>query len=145
MASAVNIVLADALATPVNHTFIPIGKDQNGTFWYEDQSQPNALGYWKLSIAVTKPLPGAPNQSSVSDRVVRVKLAIHEPSLETLGTADNGLTPPPTISYIVRGSVEFILPERCSLQNRKDIRKMLGLLLGDPAVVAAVESFIPVY
>lgn len=145
MAAAVNIVLADALATPVNHTFIPIGKDQNNVFWYEDQSQSNALGYWKLSIAMTKPLPGGPSQVSVSDRVVRVKLAMHEPTLETLGTADNGLTPPPTIAYITRGSVEFILPERSSVQNRKDIRKMLGLLIADAAVVAAVEQFIPVY
>lgn len=145
MAAAISIVLADALATPVNHTFIPIGKDQNNVFWYEDQSQANALGYWKLSLEVKKPLPGAPGAQSGTDRVVRVKATLHEPAMETLGTADNGLPPPPTISYISRGSFEFILPERSTLQNRKDVRKMLMNLIADAAVVAAVESLQPVW
>lgn len=145
MALAANIVLADAQATPVNHTFIPIGKDQHNVYWYEDQSQSNAIGFWKISIGITKPLPGAPGAKSGADRVIRVKLAIHEPSMETLGTSDSGLPPPPTISYITRSSAEFILPERSSLQNRKDIRKMTGLLVSDAQVIAAVENLIPVY
>lgn len=145
MALAANIVLLDALATPVSHTFIPIGKDQNNVFWFEDQSQANAIGFWKISIEVKKPLPGAPGAKSGTDRVIRVKLAIHEPSMETLGTADSGLPPPPTISYITRSSCEFILPERSSLQNRKDIRKMSANLINDAQVVSAVESLIPVF
>lgn len=145
MALAANIVLLDAQATPVSHTFIPIGKDQNGVFWFEDQSQANAIGYWKVSIEVKKPLPGAPGAKSGADRVVRVKLAMHEPSMETLGTSDSGLPPPPTISYIVRSSCEFILPERSTQQNRKDIRKMTGNLISDAQIVSAVENFIPVY
>lgn len=145
MALAANIVLMDAQATPVSHTFIPIGKDQNGVYWFEDQSQANAIGFWKISIEVKKPLPGAPGAKSGTDRVIRVKLGIHEPSMETLGTSDSGLPPPPTISYISRSSSEFILPERSSLQNRKDLRKMTGNLISDAQVVAAVENLIPVY
>lgn len=145
MPAASNIVLADAQATPVNHTFIPLGKDAKGVYWYEDQSQSNALGYWKLSIDVKKPLPGAPGVKSGSDRVSRVKVSLHEPALETLGTADNGLTPPPTIAYITRSSTEFILPERNTLQNRKDIRKMSSNVLNDAQIIACVETLQAIY
>lgn len=145
MPAASNIVLADAQATPVNHTFVPMGKDAQGVMWYEDQSQSNPLGYWKLSIEVKKPFAMAAGSKSDSTRVIRVKYALHEPTLETLGTADNGLTPPPTIAYVTRGQGEFILPERSSLQNRKDIRKMTALLLADAQLVAAVETLQAIY
>lgn len=145
MPAASNIVLADAQATPVNHTFIPMGKDANGVVWYEDQSQSNPLGYWKISLEIKKPYSMAAGSKSDSSRMIRVKWALHEPTLETLGTADNGLTPPPTIAYVTRTSGEFILPERSTLQNRKDIRKMAALLLADTQLVAAVETLQAIY
>lgn len=136
---ATNIVLADAQATPVNHTFVPVGRIGD-LFWFEDQSQANAIGFWKISIQSTRP-PGAVTGSSSKDRTFRVKLGLHEPVLETLSNSTiSGILPAPTVSYIPRGFVEFVLPERASLQNRKDIRKMLGLLCSDTQVIAAVEN-----
>lgn len=140
MATASNIVLADALATPVNHTFIPMGPDQNGVYWFEDQSQANALGYWRISVEVKRPLPGAPGAASSSDRVARVILAMHEPTLETLGTADNGLTPPPTISHITRTRKEYILPEKGSKLERQHIRKMSNALENITLIIACIED-----
>lgn len=143
MPAASNIVLPDALGTPVNHTFVPLGKDANNVYWFEDQSASSAIGYWKISVEVKRPLPGAPGAASSSDRVSRVKLAIHEPQLETLGTNDNGLVPPATIAYIMRSSLEFILPERGSLQNRKDLRKMTAGLTNDAQITGIIENLIP--
>lgn len=145
MPIASNIVLADAQGTPVNHTFIPMGKDPNGVYWFEDQSASSPIGYWKLSIEVKKPLPGAPGAKSGSDRVVRVNYALHEPALETLGTSDNGLTPPPTISYITRCTGTYIIPERSTLQNRKDIRKMISGLNDSAIMVSVVEQLQAIY
>lgn len=143
MPAALNIVLADALATPVNHTFVPLGKDANNVYWLEDQSRPSAIGYWRISVEVKRPLPGSPGAASSSDRVARVKLALHQPQLETLGTNDAGLLPPSTVAYITRSSVEFILPERGSLQDRKDCRKMTGGLIGDAQIIGIIENLIP--
>lgn len=145
MANATNIVLADALATPVNHTFIPLGKDANGVFWFEDQSSVSPLCYWRISAVLIRPLPGGPGAQSTSDRVSRVKLTLHEPIPETLGTSDSGLTPPATIAYIDRVSTEYILSERSSLQNRKDLRKMNANLQNEAQIVAMVENLIPVF
>lgn len=140
MPVASTIVLADAQATPVNHTFVPMGKDPQGVYWFEDQSQSSPIGYWKLSIDVRRPLPGAPGAKSGVDRVSRVTWALHEPQLETLSTNDAGLVPPPTVSYIVRSGGNYILPERGTLQNRKDIRKMSSQLNDSATMIALVET-----
>lgn len=140
MPTAINIVLADAQATPVNHTFIPMGKDQNGVYWFEDQSQSSPLGYWRISMELKRPLPGAPGTKASSDRVARAVFAIHEPTLETLGTSDSGLTPPDTIAYITRKREEYILPERGNKLSRQNIRKMSANLATNALYIALVED-----
>lgn len=137
---ASNIVLADAQATPVNHTFVPIGRDKNGVYWFEDQSQANAIGFWKVAIELVKPPVAAAGQNS-NGRSIRVKVGLHEPILETVSNSTvSGIAPAPTISYVPRSYTEFVLPERASLQNRKDLRKMHALLLADTQVVNVVEG-----
>jgi hypothetical protein len=137
---ASNIVLADAQATPVNHTFVPIGRDKNGVFWFEDQSAANAIGYWKIAVTLTR--PSAPSGSiSSAGRSFRARVELHEPVLETLSNSTvSGITPAPTISYVTRSFTDFVMPERASLQNRKDIRKMHALALAETQITALVES-----
>jgi len=137
---ASNIVLADALATPVNHTFIPIGRDKNSVYWFEDQSQANAIGFWKISVELTKPPVPVAKQSS-EGRTLRCKIGLHEPILETVSNNTvSGIAPAPTISYVPRVFTEFVMPERASQQNRKDLRKMMASLLGETQVTACVEN-----
>jgi hypothetical protein len=137
---ASNIVLADAQATPVNHTFVPVGRDKNSVYWFEDQSQANAIGYWKISVELTKP-PVPQAQQNSSGRTLRVKVGLHEPILETVSNNTvSGIAPAPTVSYVPRSFAEFVMPERASLQNRKDLRKMMALLLADTQVIATVEN-----
>jgi len=145
MAAVANIVLADAQATPVNHTFIPLGPDANGVWWFEDQSASQALGYSRISLKLTRAPVGSNGTVGQSNRVNRVQMGIHLPVLETLGTNDAGVTPPPTVSYVNRANLELILPERNTLQNRKDLRKYAQFLLVDAQVVAMAESLQAVY
>lgn len=136
---ATNIVLADAQATPVNHTFIPVGLIGD-VFWFEDQSQANAVGYWKISVQVTRPAAPTAGTSS-KDRVFRVKIGLHEPVMETIGNNTmSGILPAPTVAFIPRVFLEYVLPERATLQNRKDLRKMLGLLNSEAQITNVVEN-----
>jgi hypothetical protein len=139
VAAVANIVLNDALGTPVAHTFIPLGPDKNGTWWWEDQSPANAIGYNRISMQLVRAVNPAQGANS-SERVNRVKVGIHTPTLETLGTADNGITPPPTVAFTPRCNIEFIMNERSSLQNRKDLRKYADFLLAETQLTAMVES-----
>lgn len=144
MSAVANIVLNDAQATPVAHTFIPIGPDDLGAWWYEDQSTSESIGYNRISLQLKRVGNPAPGSNS-KDRVNRIRVAIHCPSLETLGTNDAGLTPPPTVAFIERVAVEFVIPERANLQNRKDLRKFAVGLLAETQLVNMVEALTNVY
>lgn len=144
MSAVATITLADAQATPVNHSFVPLGTDNNGVWWFEDQSASAPIGYNKISLSITRPASAGAGKNSAG-RVARVKIGIHLPTLTTLGTSDSGLTPPPTIQYVERFNGEFILPEESSLQNRKDVRKYLDGLLSDTGVIDMVENLRNLY
>jgi len=139
MSAVANIVLLDAQATPVSHTFIPLGPDKNGVWWFEDQTGTASIAYNRISLQLVRPLPAQAGQNS-DDRVNRVKIGIHTPKVEALGVADSGYTPSPTIAYTPRVNIEFIMSERALLQDRKDVRKYSTNLINDTQVVAMVET-----
>lgn len=140
MAAASNIVLADGQATPVNHTFVPLGPDANGVWWFEDQSAAVPLGNNRLSVELKRPMGGRQGEDA-SKRVVRVKVGIHTPKLETVSNNTvSGIAPAPTISYVPRVNIEFILPERSAVQDREDIRLFASSVLLNAHVIAAVET-----
>lgn len=140
MATAIAITLADAQATPVNHIFNPIGLDDRKTFWFVDQSAANSIGYWRISCEITQPGVAQPGESSAR-RVIRIRLGLHEPILETVSNSTvSGIAPAPTVAYIPRSFHEFILPERAVLLDRKSLRKMAANLLNDANVINVVEN-----
>lgn len=142
---AANIVLADALGTPVNHTFIPIGPDEKGVFWFEDSSANGAvssIGNWRISMELKRPVPPGPGVSAAS-RTYRAVVGLHEPILEVLGTNTvSGIPPSPTVAYAPRCFIEHVLPERTTPQNRKDLRKMAYNLSNEAQFIALVETLV---
>lgn len=142
MAAASNIVLPDGLATPVNHTFVPVEKDKNGVFWFEDQSPASPIGYYRIGVSLVRPSAGTAGDSS-QNRVNRVRLTISTPKLENVTNSTvSGVAPAPTLSYVCRTITEHIIAERGSLQNRKDLRKMNYLLQNEAQLVNMVENLV---
>lgn len=140
MTTAVDIVLADALGTPVNHTYIPLGKDAKGVFWFEDQSQANNVGYWRISVEQKRPAPATAGTQS-KDRMYRCTIGMHFPVLETVSNSTvSGIAPAPTVAYIPRVFTEFVSPERSALVDRKHARKMHANLLDNAQIIAVVEN-----
>lgn len=140
MAAASNIVLPDGLATPVNHTFVPVEKDKNGVFWFEDQSLASPIGYYRIGVSLVRPSAGTAGDSS-QNRVNRVRLTISTPKLENVTNSTvSGVAPAPTLSYVPRASVEFVLPERSATQDRKDLRLFVSGLMSNTHLINAVES-----
>lgn len=145
MPQAANIVLADAQGTPVNHTFVPLGPDKNGVFWFEDQSQANSLGFWRISVEVKRPSLATSGQSA-DNRSNRVRVGLHEPALANITNSTvSGVEPAPTLAYVMRSFSEFVMPERGSLQNRKDLRKMTSNLVSNSLIVDVVENLQLIY
>lgn len=143
--AAANIVLADAQATPVNHTFVPLGPDAKGVFWFEDQSAASPIGYWRISYQLKRPPVPTAGQSS-AQRAFRVVIGLHEPILEnSTNSTVSGIAPAPTISYTPRAFLDLALPERASLQNRKDLRKMFYNLCNETQFIALAETLLMPY
>lgn len=145
MPQAATITLADAAGTPVNHNFVPNGKDDKGVYWYTDRSLTNAIGYWLISVDYKEPPPAKAGESS-QGRTYRVRIGLHEPVLETLSNSTvSGITPAPTVGYTPRCFTEYVLPERTVKLDRQHIRKMSYNLLNNPQIVTVVEDLERIY
>lgn len=143
--AAANIVLADAQATPVNHTFVPLGPDKDGVFWFEDQSAVSPIGNWRISYQLKRPIVPKVGESSKS-RTYRAIIGLHEPVLEVVSNNTvSGIAPAPTVAYVSRSFVEYVMPERASLIDRKSIRKMTYNLMNETQMVSLVESLVMPY
>jgi len=138
MSQITYVTVADAQATPVGHNFYPNGRDEKGVFWMVDRSQANAIGYWKISIEFKEPANAQAGVSS-KDRSFRVRFGLHEPVLEVLGNnSTSGVLPAPTVAYIPRSFTEFIIPERATLLDRQNLRKMMGNIIASQAQFSAI-------
>lgn len=135
MGNFTTIVVPDAAATPVNHTFSPVRIDGDTATWLE-KSASVASGFWTLISTLRAPLAGQ------KEKVYRetLKLAIPVTAIETI----NGVSKT-TLLYTMRANVEFVIPADSSLQNRKDLRKLTVGILNDASTVAQVESLDNMY
>jgi hypothetical protein len=133
-----NIVLADALATPVNHTFSPARQGLLGSTSvaeWEDRAANTGIpvGFYKIHTQFLRP--------NKDRKTYRMVLKISLPVLETVSNSTvSGIAPAPTVSYTPLAQMEFVIPERASLQARKDLRKMAFNMLNDTQIVNMIEN-----
>jgi hypothetical protein len=129
-----DIVVPDAATTPVNHTFKGI-KYQDGVTRYREETATHPSGYWTVGLSLREPA-ASKNGSSV----YRATATYNHPVLVT--EVINGVSVP-KVAYTIRYNVEAVLPNDCTLQNRKDSRKILVGLLNDSQFKGVFEDLIP--
>lgn len=137
MAAIANIVLNDGLATPVAHTFAP-AKTQSDMAVLEDRASGVYIGFNKLTFSLTRPT----GPSKAATRNVKLNLKIETPKMEVVSNATLvGIAPAPTVSYRPVAEINVTFPERCSLQDRKDLRAYVLNLMSSTFVVDAFEKY----
>lgn len=142
MPAASNITINDGAATPVAHTFTPIGKDDKGVLWFEQTNPVPASPLEAKRIGYRQYRSTSGGTNGVSKMVLTVAL----PTLETLGNNSAGFTPPPTLAYRNAVRIEFDLPERGTKQQRKDLRTFVYNLLGAGTLpTGAIDDLLPIY
>lgn len=136
---AINIiVLNDAQATPVAHTFAPAKTPVDGAFW-EDRSVGQYIGYNKLSMFISRPTGAVVNKAN---RNIKLNIKLETPKLENVTNSTvSGIAPAPTVSYRPVAELVVTLPERCSLQDRKDLQKYLQNLMSNAFVTSLFENY----
>lgn len=124
MATFANMVIADALGTPVNHTFVP-SSNREGLFEWQDQTAANnPLG---VPVGFNRILCSA--QASKDVNAGRGKFALDfryvMPTLETVSNStQSGILPAATWAYDCAMFIKFVVSSRSSTQNRADLFKM---------------------
>jgi hypothetical protein len=91
------------------------------------------VGYYKISMNLQRP--------TKDRKTYRVGMKLELPVMEVVSNSTvSGIEPAPTVAYKPLAELSWVLPERSSLQSRKDLRKMFYNLLNNAQVVAAVEN-----
>lgn len=110
MTAFADVVLNDGAATPVAHTF-KVKKTVGTLSQWEDRAGGVPIGYNLLQ-----------SETKESSEVRRVKFKVVKPTLEAVsGQNSSGFTPAAKVAYSLLGTVEFVLPQRCTEQERKDL------------------------
>lgn len=138
MASIANITILDGKAAPLSHIFNPTAVT-NGTDarFHERLASGIAISYPELSVLV-RAVPGF-------DGMNRVTVSLKVPQMEVLSGADNGYIPAPKVAYFDMAKVEFNLPGRSTVANRKDVRTLIINALQNAIVIDAVENIAPAF
>lgn len=141
MAQIANIILPDAQATPVNHTFVPTSINAAGVATWQSQEGNYAIGNWMVTQQLSRPALPSAGMSSAG-RIIQHRIGLYMPELEVVtNSTSTGIKPAPTVAYFNKANVTFLLPERGERTTRADLAKILIGLLSDPSVQDAVLDF----
>lgn len=129
-----SITINDGEATPVAHIFEPVRTSADSAL-FEDKSFSQYIGFWKMHVALRRPT----GPSKVASRNLEATIRIETPILEALSTSDSGLTPAPTVAYRPMVEIRYVLPERSTLQQRKNLRALIVNALGSATATDLVD------
>lgn len=139
MGAIANVTINNGEATPVAKTFNVDGIT-GAIASFSDRSGGISLGYPNITMSVRQPVKTAKTRNNkVAFKVTVPVLEVTSPSTAT------GIQPAPTLAYDLVFNGEFILPERCSLAERKNILAFAKNLLSHTMAQAAVHDLEPVY
>jgi len=139
MSAIANIVINDGQATPVSHTFAPVTIDAQGVAKWADRSGGISVGFPGLSYSLKSPS----GNSKSYKMTAKVTLPVLE---QTSPSTSTGIQPAPTVAYNLIANVELVLPERSTLQDRKNLLAYLRNYLANATVITAgAENYETVY
>lgn len=134
MSAQTNLVLNDGQAIPVAKTFSARGADMQLAVW-KDISSGISIGFPSVTVS---------NKERVgSNGAYRVEARVSIPVLETISGDAGGYTPSPKVAYTMFGKVEFVSPNRATVQNRKDLRAFIANLMGHALITETFVDFNP--
>lgn len=139
MSAIATMTLNDGKATPVAHTFAPVNVDAAGVAKWADRSGGIALGYPVVTQMLKPPATNGARNYKLTAKIVLPTLELTSPSTAT------GIQPAPTKAYDLMFNCELVLPERCTLAERKDLAAYAKNFFASAGFVAAIENFEFVY
>jgi len=129
VSEAVNLTVYDGASTPVEVTFTPeMVSGGNATF------RDGRLGVSNL-------MPRISNGTSLSSTSRPTNRVTHRVSLPVTKTVDGQ----DVLDFILRAEATFVLPERATTQNRKDLLAYFVNSLNEDLIKATVVDVSPIW
>lgn len=136
MAGLVDLLSSNAETTPVSYVLTPLGPDKNGVQQFEQKTPVPASMAEKAraTISVKRASVGTPNG------VAKVTMQFWLPTTTSVAGSQ------PVVDYTHFVRVEYILPERGTRQERKNVRALASRLITDnSSVLEAIDDLRPLY
>jgi hypothetical protein len=132
MAIRGNVTLTDAATTPVNRVYYPQNKVGEVIVW-RDRTQSVLAGQNRLTLLQ--------RMADKKTKATKFSFKLETPILElTSPSTSTGIQPAPTVAYTPLGMIELVLPDRCSLQERKDLLAQMRDLFNEAIVTTLVQD-----
>lgn len=132
MAAIAPISVLDGKATPVAHVYNPVRVDP-ATYRNNSDTSVPALAQESLVLSLS-------DATSSSDGVQRAKVSLAIPVLEVPnGGTGSGYVAPPKVAFILRYNGEYILPNRATGAQKKDLRVLSMNTCANAQVIAMIE------
>lgn len=142
MSAMSDVTLNDGLPTPVAHVFsgvrlgTQLGNPMASLAEWADKSGGVFAGYPRMTLSVRRP-----DSNGKGSKVAKIVLRIAVPTLEVVSNSTlSGIAPAPTVAYVTQGEVSFLLPDRGSLQTRKDALAFVRNALSSTVLIDAVQD-----
>lgn len=129
MPAAAAITVNDGAATPVAVTFSPESVSGGSVTFRDDRS-----GISVLMPRITESLSLASSNRPTNRVAFKVVLPVSK-------TVDGVVV----LDYILRAETSFVLPDRCTEQNRKDLLAFFSNALDDALVKAPILDVEPIW
>ncbi len=137
MAARANLVLNDGATTPVSHTFKP-AQSVNGVLIWRDSNTTIFAGQAVVSCVQ--------RLADKKSKTTKVSWKLETPVLEvTSPSTSTGIQPAPTVAYRPLATAELVIPDRMSLQERKDLLAMFTNLLTRPTTTSQIQDLDLIY
>lgn len=136
MAGLVDLSSTNADNTPVAYVMTPLGPDKNGVQQFEQKTPVPASMAEKAraTISVKRAPVGTPNG------VAKVTMQFWLPTTTSVAGSQ------PVVDYTHFVRVEYIMPERGTQQERKNVRNLAAsLIANNPSIVEAIHDLRPLY
>lgn len=134
MAAIAPITINDGQATPVAHVFNPIQTADPITWSRNGDANVPVVGQEQLLMSLK-------NGAKTSEAVNKARITILVPVLETpSGGSSSGYVAPPKVAYFQQVNIEFLLPNRGTPAQRKDLRIMASNALLNAQAAALIDN-----
>lgn len=137
MAIRGNVTLTDAATTPVNRVYYPM-QTKDGILVWRDRTQSILAGQNRLTC-----LQRAADKNS---KATKLLWKLETPVLEvTSPSTTTGIQPAPTVAYTPIATLEMVLPDRSTQQERKDLLAQIRDLIDEAIVTNQVHDLDMIY